>query len=404
MPDMILPAELWIFLGSSLAKTMAVIGVALFAVAYTVMAERRFSSMFQDRIGPNRTGIPLPWTLPWKTIPIQGFGQPVADAFKLLLKEEFTPAHVNKVYFTLAPTLAMIPPLFVLCVVPFGSSIDLRPIAEWISEAYELEWSESIIASFHIPAVVADVNVGILLVFAIVSLSVYGIVLAGWASNSKYSFLGGIRSSAQMISYELTMGLAVVPVFLIVGNISLTQVVEYQALHGWLALPFWPLDVKTFVLWLPLLFSFILFTVSSFAETNRLPFDLPESEQELVGGYHTEYSAMKFGMFFLGEYAAMIVASSMIVTVFLGGWSLPFPWFNGEPVGGMAMPWWFTPVHILVFVAKVAAFLFFFIWVRWTLPRFRYDQLMNLGWKVMIPLAFINVFLTAGLLVLMYGK
>jgi NADH-quinone oxidoreductase subunit H len=225
-------------------------------------------------------------------------------------------------------------------------------------------------------------NVGILFVFAISSLGVYGIVLAGWSSNSKYPFLGSIRSSAQMISYEVCLGLSVVPVFMQVGSLNLSQVVEYQAHHVWLGLC------------QPL--SFFIFVVSAFAETNRLPFDLPEAEQELVGGYHTEYSSMKFAMFFMGEYAAMFVASALMVTLFFGGWSLPFAPFNvpAQTLGvGLA--------HIGIFLVKVCGFLFFYIWVRWTIPRFRYDQLMALGWKLFIPLTLLNILISGVVLTLM---
>jgi NADH-quinone oxidoreductase subunit H len=224
--------------------------------------------------------------------------------------------------------------------------------------------------------VIADLDVGILYTFGIVSLGVYGIVLAGYASNSKYPFLGGIRASAQMISYEIAMGMSVVSVFLIVGDLNLGRVVEYQAggIHQWL-------------LWKQPL-AFVLFVIAVFAETNRLPFDMPESETELVGGYHTEYSSMKFALFFLGEYAAMIAASAMVVTLFLGGWSLPWA---SDPATGL----FGGLIHIASFLIKLILFMVLFIWVRWMLPRFRYDQLMDLGWRRFIPLAFANIVVTA---------
>lgn len=400
-----------VFVLSSLAKCGAVVGVLLTLVAYSVVAERRFSAWIQDRIGPNRVGLPLGGIrigeLQIPELRLFGLGQPLADGLKFLLKEEYTPDHVNKFYFTLAPMLAMVPAVLTVAVVPFGSTLDLRPIAEWLSQWFY--WSAETIQAFNIKAVIADVDVGVLFVFAIVSISVYGIVLAGWASNSKFPFLGSIRSSAQMISYELSMGLAVVPVFLVIGNLNLSQIVQYQIDHGWLALPvagIWQSSSpwEALILWLPLGLAFIIFLVAAFAETNRLPFDLPECETELVGGYHTEYSAMKFALFFLGEYAAMIVTSCVMVTLFFGGWSLPFGWFANLPMpewvpllGGLAVPWWFGFVHTGVFIAKMAVFIFFFIWVRWTLPRFRYDQLMNLGWKFFIPLGLANVLVTAGL-------
>ena len=380
-----------------LLKEAAVVGVVLLLVAYSTLAERKFCAWIQDRIGPNRTGLPLGgMTIGKFTIPeirLGGLVQPMADGIKFLFKEEFTPGHVKKFYYWLAPVLVLVPSLVTVSVVPFGSQIDLRPVGEWFG------WSADIVANLTTPAVIANIDMGILFVFAIVSLSVYGIVIAGWASNSKYPFLGGIRSSAQMISYEISMGLAVVPVFLMIGTLNLQDIVSYQAHNGWLAAFFMaPLQNITWqhaVLWIPLVISFFIFLVAAFAETNRLPFDLAECETELVAGYHTEYGAFKFALFFLGEYAAMIVTSCLMVTLFFGGWSLPFhPWLYDASLS----PWWFAPVHILVFIGKMLFFIFFFIWVRWTLPRFRYDQLMGLGWKFFIPIALGNVLLTAGLI------
>ena len=256
--------------------------------------------------------------------------------------------------------------------------------------------------------VIANLEIGVLWVFAVSSLGVYGIVLAGWASNSKYPFLGGIRSSSQMISYELSLGLSVIPVFMIIGTLNLGEIVQYQVENGWMIFPVWftsgagPLEIveggtvfglslsKT-LLWIPMVISCVVFTVAMFAETNRMPFDLPEAEQELIGGYHTEYSSMRFALFFLGEYAAMIAGSGVIVTLFFGGWSLPF-----IPSGNEG--WFWGLVNIGTFFAKVAAVIFFFLWVRWTLPRFRFDQLMKLGWYVFFELALVNIFLTAGIL------
>jgi NADH-quinone oxidoreductase subunit H len=349
-------------------------------VSYTVYAERRVSAMIQDRLGPNRVG-------PF------GLLQPVADAVKLLLKEDFTPKSVNTFYYWLAPACAMAPSLMALAVVPFGSSLLGQPM------------------------VVANVDIGVLWVFAVSSLGVYGIVLAGWSSNSKYPFLGGIRSSSQMISYELSLGLSVIPIFLICGTLNLPNIVNYQIENGWLISPIWlkgisftginfPLLVSSIfsvnalvklLLWVPLFISFIVFVVSMFAETNRLPFDLPESETELVGGYHTEYSSMKFALFFLGEYAAMITGSAVIVTLFFGAWHIPF-----LPTDPRQLPFWggffLGLIHIAAFFIKVAVLLFFFIWVRWTLPRFRYDQLMRLGWYFFFEIALANILLVAVIL------
>jgi NADH-quinone oxidoreductase subunit H len=341
------------FLISSLIKIVALLTVVLGIMNYAVYAERRISALIQDRLGPNRVGP-------------AGLFQPIADAAKFLLKEDFTPAHVNTFYYWLAPCLAMIPAITTLAVVPFGSTL------------------------FGIPMVIADVNIGVLFVFAIASLSVYGIVIAGWSSNSKYSFLGGVRSSSQMISYELSLGLAVIPVFLLVGQLRLTEIVRYQIEHGWMIAPFvgdWG-NWHKWLLAIPMLISFVVFVIAIFAETNRLPFDLPEAETELVGGYHTEYGSMKFGLFFLGEYVAMITGSAIIVTLFLGGWH--FPGIREGSAG-----WGWGLVNIFVFFSKIAALLFVFIWVRWTLPRFRYDQLMRLGWVFFFEIALVNIFVMA---------
>ena len=335
-----------------LIKIACVLGVMLTIVAYTVLLERRVCAWMQDRIGPNRVG-------PF------GLLQPLADFGKLVLKEDVLPNHVYKVYYTLAPAIAMMPALIVIAVIPWGSQLP--------------------VAGRTIDCVIANLDIGILFIFAIASLGVYGIVLAGWSSNSKYPFLGGVRSGAQMISYEVCLGLSVVPVFMQVGALNLMKVVEYQAQHTWL------------ILCQPL--SFFIFMVSAFAETNRLPFDFPEAEQELVAGYNTEYSSMKFGMFFMGEYAAMFVQSALMATLFCGGWSLPFAPFNAP-----ALKLWVGLVQIGVFLAKTIFFLFVYIWVRWTIPRFRYDQLMALGWKVFIPLTLANIVISGVVLVAMGVK
>jgi NADH-quinone oxidoreductase subunit H len=324
----------------SVLKIIGVFAVVMTAVAYSVLAERKISAFIQDRIGPNRVGP-------------AGLWQPLADGVKAFLKEDFTPGHVRKIYFWLAPMIVMIPALLVLAVIPFGSRIGAQKM------------------------VIADLNVGILYTFGIISLGVYGIVLAGYASNSKYPFLGGIRSSAQMISYEIAMGMSVIPVFLIVGDLNLGKVIEHQAQHGWL------------IFYAPL--SFIIFMISAFAETNRLPFDLPESEQELVAGYNTEYSSMKFALFFMGEYANMIAASAMMVTLFLGGWTLPFAGLdNPNPASKLI-----GVVQVAIFLGKIMVLMGLFIWVRWMWPRFRYDQLMDLGWRRFLPLALLNIVATA---------
>ena len=342
----------WESLLVSLVKVLCVFGAVLTMFAYAVLAERKISAWIQGRVGPNRTAPPLALKIPiiGKLLQSWGIFQPLADGLKAFLKEDFTPNYVRKTYFWLAPAIAMAPAFLVLAVIPFGSKLGNEPM------------------------VLANLNVGVLYTFGIVSLGVYGIVLAGYASNSKYPFLGGIRSSAQMISYEIAMGMSVIPLFLIVGDLNLSEVIRWQAGNGWL------------ILYSPI--SFVIFLISAFAETNRLPFDLPESETELVGGYHTEYSSMKFALFFMGEYAAMIAASAMMVTLFFGGWTLPG---LSEPAGSIAV----GLLHIGIFVAKLLAFMVLFIWVRWMLPRFRYDQLMDLGWRRFIPLALANILATA---------
>jgi NADH-quinone oxidoreductase subunit H len=276
----------------------------------------------------------------------------------------------------------VVPALITVCVVPFGSPLTLPD-------------------GTKIPLVIADIDIGPLFVFSVASLSVYGITLAGWASNSKFPFIGGVRSTAQMISYEISLGLSIIPVLLYFGELNLGKIVQHQAENGWLLLPFWKNgtlglpDLQTALFWIPAVISFFIFTISIFAETNRMPFDLPECETELVGGYHTEYSSMKFAMFFMGEYAAMVIGSALIVTLFLGGWSMGFTldakiadWnIAGFGIAGL--------IHLGVFLTKLIAFILFFILVRWTVPRFRYDQLMKLGWVVFFEAALINVFLAA---------
>lgn len=332
-------------------------------VAYAVWAERRVSALIQDRVGPNRVGF-------------QGLLQPVADGLKFILKEDFTPKNVRTGYYWLAPALTMVPALLTCAVLPFGSQL------------------------FGEPMVIANLNAGPLFIFAIASLSVYGIVLAGWASNSKYPFLGGVRSTSQMISYEISLGLSIIPVLMILGDLNLGRMVQDQSVNGWLMLPLWGdrFSLKGVLLLVPVVISFVVFTVSMFAETNRLPFDLPECETELVAGYHTEYSSMKFALFFLGEYAAMIIGSGLAVTLFFGGWSLPFGWLSWD--GKADISWWQGLIHMATFFGKVVVFILFFIWVRWSLPRFRFDQLMRLGWVFFFEIAVINIILTAGIMML----
>lgn len=325
-----------------LSKIAVVQGVLLTAVAYSVYAERRVSAFIQNRIGPNHVGP-------------AGLLQPIVDAVKLLLKEDIVPANANKFIHSLAPSISIIVSLSTFAVIPFGDTITIG------DKVIKLQ--------------IADVNIGILYFLAMTSLGVYGVTLSGWSSNNKYSLLGGLRSSAQMISYELSMGLAVLAIILMNGSLELDTIVNSQA--GW----------KWNIILQPV--GFIIFLVSAFAETNRTPFDLPEAEQELVGGYHTEYSSMKFALFFLAEYANVIVSSAMITTLYLGGWQFPYLQDFGLP------PMLVSILQIFTFTAKVTFLVLFFIWVRWTVPRFRYDQLMNLGWKVMLPLGIANLVVTA---------
>jgi len=312
----------------ALVKILVILHAMLGMVSYMIYAERKIAGHMQARVGPNRVG-PL------------GLFQPVADVAKLFFKEEFVPEGANKVIFHIAPMLAVIPALVTFAVVPFGPLDALR---------------------------VTDINVGLLLFLAMSSLGVYAITLGGWSSNNKYALLGGLRSSAQMISYELAMGLSTIGVLLMAGSLSLVDIVRAQE-HGW------------FVAFQPVAFG--IFMITALAETNRAPFDLPEAEAELVAGFHTEYSSMKFGLFFLGEFANVISISCIAVTLFLGGW-------NG--------PWLPESLKFLWFFAKLGVLLFFFIWVRWTFPRLRYDQLMGLGWKVLLPLSLANILVTAGVI------
>ncbi|MGH7731976.1 MAG: NADH-quinone oxidoreductase subunit NuoH [Candidatus Eiseniibacteriota bacterium] len=309
----------------SLVKILVILHAMLGVVSYMIYAERKIAGHMQARVGPNRVG-------PF------GLFQPVADVAKLFFKEEFVPDGANKVIFHIAPMLAVIPALVTFAVVPFGPQDALR---------------------------VTDINVALLLFLAMSSLGVYAITLGGWSSNNKYALLGGLRSSAQMISYELAMGLSTIGVLLLAGSLSLVDIVHAQE-RVW------------FVAYQPVAFG--IFMITALAETNRAPFDLPEAEAELVAGFHTEYSSMKFGLFFLGEFANVISISCIAVTLFLGGW-------NG--------PWLPDSLKFLWFFAKLGALLFFFIWVRWTYPRLRYDQLMSLGWKVLLPLALANILLTS---------
>jgi len=329
-------------------KVVVVFTATLLLVALLTLAERRISAFIQDRLGPNRVGP-------------QGILQPIADGIKNFLKEETYPGRASKVFFLLAPALSIGPAFVTFAVVPFAAPLPTP-------------WG-------LVDMIVADLPIGILYVLAIAGLGVYGIVMAGWSSNNKYAFLGGLRASAQIVSYEVGLGMSLVPVFMLAGNVTLTHIVwtQQQELGLWLAFP--------------LGLSFLLFVISALAETNRLPFDMAEAESELVSGFHTEYSSMKFAMFFMAEYANMITAAALMATLFLGGWDIPF-WTGDDMhvvapgiVEGAAPAWWKTVLTLGAFAVKTLFFLFCFIWIRWTVPRFRYDQIMHLGWKVMLPTA-----------------
>ncbi|HET7632054.1 MAG TPA: NADH-quinone oxidoreductase subunit NuoH [Gemmatimonadaceae bacterium] len=323
-----------VYFVATVIKLLVVFTVYMVGVAFLTLAERKISAWIQDRHGPNRVGT-------W------GLLQPAADGLKNIMKEETYPDEANMPLFILAPAIAFIPALLTWCVIPFGSPLPTR-------------WG-------LIDLVVAPLPIGYLFILAIASLGVYGVVIAGWSSNNKYALLGGLRSSAQMVSYEITLGMATIPVLLLAGNVALNDIVAQQA-HG---------------LWnvLTLSVAFLVFLIAAFAETNRLPFDLPEAESELIAGYHSEYSAMKFSMFFIAEYASMLTMSALMVTLFFGGWDIPGSWDTA--------PWsaWKSLATLAFFAFKTGFFVFFYMWIRWTLPRFRYDQLMGLGWKVMLPTA-----------------
>ena len=349
------------FLIISAIKVVVVFAGVMVVVAYSTLLERWISAWIQDRLGPNRVGP-------------KGLFQPLADGLKNILKEETYPEQASRAYFILAPMLAITPALMTFAVIPFASPLPTP-------------WGV-------VNMVVADLPIGVLYILALTSIGVYGIVMAGWASNNKYSFLGGLRASAQMVSYEVSLGLSLIPVFMLAGNVTLTQIVwMQQQMHLWYALP--------------LGLAFFLFVVSAFAETNRLPFDMPEAESELVAGYHSEYSSMKFSMFFIAEYSNMVTASALMATIFMGGWDIPL--WQGDNMAlaapgvvlGATPAVWKTVVTFLTFAAKTGFFIFFYMWVRWTVPRFRYDQIMHLGWKVMLPAALGFIALTGGTILVM---
>jgi NADH-quinone oxidoreductase subunit H len=335
-----------LFVGMMLLKLVAVLGVTILMVAYATWLERKVIGHMQTRLGPMRTG--------W-----HGLLQPIADGVKLFFKEDIIPSQASKVPFLLAPMMILIPALITVAVIPFGPDI--------------------LVKGFKVPLQITDLNIGVLYILAFAGLGVYGIVLAGWSSNSKYALLGGVRATAQMISYELAAGLSIIAVFMLSQTLSLREIVALQQQPLWGVIDFLP---NWYVFSQPL--AFCLFIITGLAEINRTPFDMPEAESELVSGFCTEYSSMKYALFFMAEYANMIVIAGITSTLFLGGWSGPLPQAFGV-------------VNIL---GKVIAIMFFFIWLRATLPRVRYDQLMKLGWKILIPLALANLAVTGVVVIL----
>ena len=348
--------ELKGFILLSIVKILVVFTVVMVGVMMVIWAERRISAFIQDRLGPNRVGP-------------AGLLQSVADGVKNILKEETWPARADKVLFLLAPVLSFTPALLLQAVIPFG--------APWpVNFYFRLPLIGEVAYQGPVSLVIADLPIGFLYILALTSFGVYGIVLAGWSSGSKYALLGGLRSSAQMISYEIAMGMTLISVMLLSGNVTLSSVITAQQHSLWFVFP--------------LSIGFLMFVISSLAETNRLPFDLPETESELITGYHTEYSSMKFSMFFIAEYSNLMTASAMMATLFFGGWDIPFTtWDQGDP------SWAKSVATILAFSLKTLFFIFVFIWIRWTLPRFRFDQLMSLGWKILLPLALFYVMVIA---------
>jgi len=349
-----------------IVKILAVFTVLNVGVMLVIWMERRQSAFHQDRLGPNRVG-------PF------GLLQSVADGVKNFMKEETYPDQANRTLFVLAPMLSFIPSLLLFAVIPFAAPLP-------VTFDFTLPLLGRFVHDGLVPMMIANVSIGILFILAISSVSVYGIVLAGWSSNSKYAFLGGLRAGAQMISYEIALGLSVITVLLLTGDVTLTAIVEKQQASLWYVFP--------------LMLGFVFFLISALAETNRLPFDLPEAESELVTGYHTEYSSMKFSMFFIGEYAAIITMSALMATLFFGGWDLPFTkWDSHDPSLLKSI------LTLFAFATKVLFFIFLYIWIRWTLPRFRFDQLMAIGWKALLPatLGYLMLIATAVLVLDLLG-
>lgn len=343
------------FLFFSVIKLLVVFTMVMVGVALLTLMERKLAGWIQNRPGPNRVG-------PW------GILQPAADGIKNFIKEETLPAGANRTLFLLAPAMSFIPAVTLMAVIPLAAPLPIQ-----------VDWTLPVIGHLiydgPLSMAVADLPMGFLFILALSSMGVYGLAIAGWASNSKYSLIGGLRAAAQMVSYEVALGLSLIPVLLLAGNVTFSEVIARQQEGLWFIGP--------------LFLSFFLFLISGFAETNRLPFDMPEAEAELVAGYHAEYSAMKFSLFMIGEYAHIVTIAAMVATLFFGGWDIPFTTWDQQ--GGLAQT---LATHVAFFL-KMFFWIFFVMWIRWTLPRFRYDQLMSLGWKVMLPLALVYIMVTA---------
>jgi NADH-quinone oxidoreductase subunit H len=339
----------WFLFFEKLILIALIVTIALLVAMYSTYGERKIAAFLQDRVGPNRAG-------PF------GILQPLADGVKLFMKEEIIPFTSSKFLFVLGPMLAMITACMTSAVIPWGSTIE--------------------IAGRSVPLQIADVNIGILYIFGVVSLGVYGIMIGGWASNNKFSLLAAVRGASQMISYELAMGLSLLAVLMVVGDLKMSSIVNHQLEHGW-----------NFI-YQPL--GFLIFFICALAECNRTPFDLPEAENELNFGYHQEYSSMKLGFYLFAEYINMFISSVVMATLFFGGYDIPF--VNEANWGHH---WWVGLIGFAVLMAKAFIFIFIFMWIRWTIPRFRYDQLMNLGWKKLLPLALVNMVITAVVILLL---
>jgi NADH-quinone oxidoreductase subunit H len=403
-----IPAWVWI--------TLVVHFTVLGTVAYLILLERKVASWVQDRIGPNRVGFDFGLPFLWFLKGMNGLGQPLADGLKFIFKEDYRPAGVDKVLFTLAPGIMILAIIISIAAIPWGGvkqstrAINLgvndtqAPVpAETLQSVAQKKLSPGYVligvpqptetpgfydVTYRYSFQIADLDIGVLFILAVLSLAVYGVVIGGWASNNKYSFLGGLRATANMISYEVPLGLAVLTIVLMYGTLDLGTIVEKQAWmwHGWL--PAWNIFTQ------PL--AFLMFLVCIHAEANRAPFDLAEAEQELVGGYHTEYSSMRFALFFLAEYAGMITTSAVCVALFFGGWHLPGLSGSIDPNNpAVTGHLWICIIRGIVFFAKTLLIIFVFMWVRWSLPRFRFDQMMGLAWRAMIPMSLVILFVTA---------